>query len=109
MAYKAKEFDCRKCTQKIKKIRGCEKPTKTPQFIIDDVEYDRCPKKCVEPWAWQILEIFSFYKKGFLPYPNGIMHQPYWLMQAFLVIDEVLMELENADQQRIANRYKGKR
>ena len=78
-------LSCRNCTDELKKSRGCNSKPPFP-YIFDSKELNRCPIKLI--WAstkWYI-EMYSYFKDKFLPFPGSIMHQPAIMLEAFSII-----------------------
>ena len=95
-------LDCRKCTLLQKRSRGCEAEAEQPFFIEVNGEKEvlkNCPIRLVAPLTVRIMQLYRFYKQGFLPNTGGILQQSSVLLTAFDVIEnevERIREKEDA-------------
>ena len=99
-------LDCRKCTLLQKRSRGCEAEAEQP-FLMEingqQEVLNNCPIKLVTPVTVRIMQLYRFYKQGFLPNTGGILQQSSVLLIAFDVIEnevERIKEIENASSHK---------
>jgi len=95
-------FDCEACREKkLYKYRGCDghrrigkavEPIALDRFGREKVDY--CPRLAVNRMTFKAIQLWQFYKKGFLPYKGGILNQPYKAIQWFQVIDPEVSKVE---------------
>jgi len=63
----------------------------------------RCPIKLITPVTIRIMQLYRFYKQGFLPNTGGILQQSSVLLTAFDVIEN---EIERIKEQEDARTHK---
>ena len=82
-------LDCRKCTKEEKKWRGCEGGAKQP-YVIDGEESEFCPVRLINPMTYKYLDMYHYYKQGWLPFGGTILTQPAKLLDLFKIIEKEL-------------------
>lgn len=97
----ASDLDCRKCSDDLKVMRGCEEETGC--IIVDGVEYKRCPLKIITHQTWEIMRFYGFYEKGILPTSEGLLEQTSKFLD---VISFIRREQYRLDKKRIASNGK---
>lgn len=95
-------LNCRECKNNtdIQKFRGCLEPTEHVQYVIDGKPIYICPGRMIRPDVKEYIDLYSYFKKGYLPFRGAVSEQPIKIMQIFDII-------EAAERDREKNKYKG--
>jgi len=102
MAGKFKEADCETCDPVIKeKCQRGEHIEWNQGFYIKGVEYTGCPREHLDTSWHPVFQIYQMCRtmtegrpqpNGILPLAGGALNQPNILMEAFSIIDQVILE-----------------
>lgn len=68
-------------------------------FEIDGTEFKRCPVQFITQESLGALDLYRFYKDGFLPAAGGILDQPHRIMEQIRIVGAIASD-EIAEQQR---------
>ncbi len=68
-----------------RKSKGCF-DTHTKQYLIQNIRYNKCIGNFVVPIDY-LVEAFSLYEKGVLPFEGNIGDQPNKIMEVFQLIE----------------------
>ena len=94
-------LDCQKCTLLQKRSRGCVAKAEQPFFIEingKSEQLNNCPIKLVTQTTIRMMQLYRYFKLGFLPTTGGILQQSNILLSAFEIIEnevERIKEKEN--------------
>ena len=119
-AINSPEFDCETClkplhngdiseeimTQRLK-IKACENITPRIRYKFGNVSYYKCAGNYTSRIVLHILDLYSSYERGFLPYEGALVDQPYKIIQLFQLIGN--FKAEKQKQHEKASRRNGRR
>jgi len=88
-------LSCHDCNETQKKFRGCNSTPVQP-YLVDGKPLDRCPAKIIPQEVNEYIRYYSYYKKGHLFFPGGIMKQPAKLLQIFDIFESA--EVDNREK-----------
>lgn len=91
------EYNCRKCTAQMQKIRNCHKESDTVVRMGDE-SFRRCPLIFARdnPRALaQIQGMWRMMEKGFLPEPGGTDDQQNQIMEALAIYDNAITSVKS--------------
>ena len=89
-------LNCQKCNKQIQEIRGCEKDIPTKE--IEGVAITRCPVKLITIESKLYLQVYSYYKDGFLPNAGGSLDQSIKVMDVLQFIDNEKARMEKINE-----------
>ncbi len=92
--FKYKEYNCTICTDAQKKIKGCYGDSKDI-FEIEGIRYRTCPRKLITAQTWYYLELYQYYKDGFMLNGPAIIDQPSKYLYIMRFIDAELFRLHS--------------
>jgi len=70
------------------------------------IRYHTCPANLVDPFDFQLLSLYAFYKDGHLLYPGGVTAQPPKYLQAMRVIAGEVSRIEERRMEREKSKRK---
>ena len=92
------ELNCAACMDSLKVDRGCEKDSPIPgRWQIGDLEFQRCPKKVIDPSVYEYLRAYNRFEKGFLPNSGGWFDQSAKFNHVIDIIERELAEIERIE------------
>ena len=100
------DLNCRDCTEILQEARGCNGFKGYEETEIDGIKVDKCPLKLIDADAWEYLEAYYMFKKGFLPVESGNwLDVGYKFLKIMRFIDNKfneyqIQEIENAKKER---------
>jgi hypothetical protein len=97
------DLDCRKCNSQIKKIRGCVEKGK--EVEIEGFKIDRCPLALSNELTAVYLDLFFYFRNGFLPNPYGWLKQPMKLCSVLIFMENLIDKYTEKKDARTGNQY----
>ena len=89
------ELDCRKCSDGVKIINGCEQDsTMGERWEIGEYKLKRCPIKEITQEGLEYLEAYRFYKQGQLPMQGGWLDQTNTFVEMVGILDKEITKIE---------------
>lgn len=93
-------LNCHDCNEALKKYRGCEGQPRQP-YVFDGKPMDRCPARVIPIEVKEYIRYYSYYKKGHLPFNNGLSRQPAKLLDIFDILESAENEMQNRKLQEM--------
>jgi hypothetical protein len=91
-------LDCHECTEVQRNWRGCTEEVPETEFVIDGVPLKRCPLKLLSSITIRFIHFYSYFQKGFLPNPGGVLDQPHKLIEVFNYLGSFILRKEREEQ-----------
>lgn len=76
-------------TLKMRKLKGCWDISEKPRVEVDDIKYKTCPGNYYDGSVVSLIEMFSRFENGIMPFEGGYGDQPAKLINAFNLIDAI--------------------
>jgi len=84
------DLDCQRCNNQLRKVRGCSE--EVPPRTIEGYQITRCPWRYITYTELAYIDLFYYFKNGFLPNEGGWLKQPMKLISIITFIDNLLCE-----------------
>jgi len=93
----------------LREIRGCESDASVPVWKNEqgEVEY-RCPVAALTVGTLEMLRLYTFYNKGFLPNEGGVLRQSNKFIQAIQVLEDAVARFQKIEEDRLKKEHEQK-
>ena len=92
-----KDYNCSFCKSRMAlslrdQRKACVEPKKSPLFIYKSIKFYRCPSNFYNPMMAQVIDMFSLFSQGVLPFNGGLFEQPCKIIDLFSLISNLRYE-----------------
>lgn len=86
------------------KKHSCKTISPTPVYIIDNLEFRKCPCNFLNPFFDFFFAAACSYENGVLPYPGSLSDQPATAMEAMFLLINLKEEYKREEENKNRNR-----
>jgi len=88
----------------VRKAHHCHDISKTPIYMIDDIEFYTCPCNFKHPFFNFLLISSSNKEKGILPFPGSLSEQPAQSMEAIQLLELLVLDYKDELMKKESNK-----